>query len=463
MNRQLTRNEKNIRKRTTAQGMASTCWFHAALNGFLITSNGRHILQSTINNFRNRLTNHGLRGSLNNFTNRNLNRLTSINTRAKNELRIWKILNILLNKERYTGAVLRRTATCSGNVVRLFIQSKRGIRNLNRSMGSPAREFLYNFIAETSLKNETVLYNRNNNIVEGGNIEPNNVLMIVSEHFNAIARGGRQEDRIPREFHNFPLDHAAIVIHGGLTSGRTNLPVGHANHSILGVIYNGTPYIVDSAGPGGIPFVQQCDWVSNLWNILALDFYSRNPNQPYYHPNVVRSVQIEYLVFIKPNITDSVVNRVQEAAPMNVNRPNRAPAPMNVNRSNRAPVPTNVNRPRNNSTNRSGLRSARLKVSQTKPSPRRIGSPPQRKTPKKENTEILEAFMPKNLRNARRRAALTKGRAATTAIRAVGRFKKPLKKRANESAKKSIFGRLFKRRTSNRSPSPPPQGRRRIN
>ena len=117
-----------IKNRATAQGKATTCWFHAALNPFLITPRGRRIMGMVIREYKKTLNNGQHIVPFENF--RNTFYMT-VPTDEQLTFNFWKAINMLLHKELYKGEILKTTAKCSGALVKGLVPNFKERHNLN--------------------------------------------------------------------------------------------------------------------------------------------------------------------------------------------------------------------------------------------------------------------------------------------------------------------------------------------
>jgi hypothetical protein len=272
------KNIKNIKNRATAQGKATTCWFHAALNPFLITPRARRIMGMVIRAYKSSLNSRQQHiVPFENFRN------TFYMTKPTHEqltFNFWKAINILLNKDLYEGEILKTTAKCSGALVKGLVPNFKERHNLN-VVSIPDR--LLNPMLQL-LQWNVGLYED----LENKHPTVKNPVMLFRTKIYRLTN-------LSRLFKGTLLDHAIIRIEAHkpiLINGRKI----SRNHLICGIIYNGKQYIIDSAGPEGEAYVAQCDWATNINNIKN-DVYLWEKG--YDNP---KTLQYEYSCYIKPEL-----------------------------------------------------------------------------------------------------------------------------------------------------------------
>jgi hypothetical protein len=264
-----------IKNLVTAQGKATTCWFHAALNPFLITPRARKIMGMVIKAYESSLN---IRQHIVPFGNFKNTFYMTNHTDEQLTFNFWKAINILLHKDVYEGEILKTTAKCSGALVKGLVPNFKERHNLN-VVSIPYR--LLNPMIQL-LKGNVGLYENLKNI------HPNvkNPVMLLRTKIDHLKK-------LNPLFNQTPLDHATIRIEAQepiLINGRKI----SRNHIICGIIYNSKQYIIDSAGPEGKAHVARCDWATNINNIKN-DVYLWEKG--YDNP---KTLQYEYSCYIKP-------------------------------------------------------------------------------------------------------------------------------------------------------------------
>ena len=270
-------NINTIKNLATAQGKATTCWFHAALNPFLITPRGRRIMGMVIREYKKTLNNGQHIVPFENF--RNTFYMT-VPTDEQLTFNFWKAINILLYKHLYKGDILKTTAKCSGALVKGLVPNFKERHNLNvvsvpDSLLNPMMQLL---------KWNVGLYED----LENKHPKVKNPVMLFRTKIAHLKS-------LPRLFKGILLDHATIRIEARepiVINGRTI----SRNHLICGIMYNGKQYIIDSAGPEGEAYVARCDWASDINNIKN-DVYLRGKG----YGNPIK-LQYEYSCYIKPEL-----------------------------------------------------------------------------------------------------------------------------------------------------------------
>lgn len=239
-----------IRNRVTQQGKHRTCWFHAALNGFMITENGRNLLRFALDHYiKSRL---GLK-DVQLFTSTNLtyptNRKTHFTTgnitaptkavqKQINEFYFWKMVNNMLKG---------KPTICSINMVRLIFPK------YNNNSGNQPLNALDKIINMSELKYITSFYKASGNKMDSYATLAESK-MVVMEFIPETLTS------IPLIFKGALIDHAYISI---ISKGN------NVGHSLVGVLFKDIAYVVDS-GDGE---VFNCDWVTNVRNVLTLSHY----------------------------------------------------------------------------------------------------------------------------------------------------------------------------------------------
>ena len=283
-------NINTIRNRATAQGKATTCWFHAALNPFLITPRGRRIMDMVIRAYKSSRLN--IRRHIVPFENFKNTFYMTKPTDEQLTFNFWKAINMLLHKHLYEGEILKTTAKCSGALVKGLVPNFKERHNLN-VVSIP--DSLLNPMLQL-LKWKVGLYE---DLVNKHPKVENPVMLFRTKIAHL--------KRLNPSFRGTLLDHATIRIEGQepiLINGR----MISRNHLICGIMYNGKQYIIDSAGPEGKAYVARCDWASDINNIRKDEYLwgkgYRNP----------KTLQYEYSCYIKPEWQLRIMDRIQKSA-----------------------------------------------------------------------------------------------------------------------------------------------------
>jgi hypothetical protein len=234
----------------THQGKHGTCWFHAVLNGFMITKNGRDLLRFVLNHYIKSTL--GLK-DVQMFTTTNLTYPTNRNTHFTtgnitaptkaiqeqiNEFYFWKMVNNMLKG---------KPTTCSIDMVRLIFP------NYNNKSGNQPLNALDKIINMSELKYITSFYKASGTRLDSYATLAESKMVVMEFIPETLIR-------VPLIFKGALIDHAYISI---ISKGNK------LGHSLVGVLVNDIAYIVDS-GEGE---VFECDWVTNVLNVLKLSHY----------------------------------------------------------------------------------------------------------------------------------------------------------------------------------------------
>jgi hypothetical protein len=287
---------ENLRNRMSVQGVFPTCWFHSILNGFLITNQGRLLLNYMLQKYKSSHELLPLEDKIRNLSGKPKGCVNfSINF-------FFTILEWVL---KINPSLIRNVA--SNNLLKMINKNVReNIRNVNSGSTNIFKDLL-NFLRRIRLIDHVIFHDINDKKFI---VQKDDPLLLINYNLE-----GTYYD-VKAKSTNFKGKRYNLnCVYFELKNTRNRKA---SSHLITGIIENNKCYIVDSNG-----IIFECDWLKNPNSILQVYKNIGMYNFDFVQTRVVTFIRsdIDKIKTIKLHKTRYSVNRKKVSVSVSLKNP----------------------------------------------------------------------------------------------------------------------------------------------